>query len=91
MLTKAFENLRFRVFMLAICAVWLCAAVAIATSLLSVPAYASAGCNAGGEGATSCSAGENGCSVTCTSGYYACCNGAGSQSSCTCTKGIPPS
>jgi hypothetical protein len=31
-------------------------------------------CTSGGEGSTSCSAGSGGCSVTCGSGFAACCN-----------------
>jgi len=45
-------------------------------------------CTAGGVGSASCSlgSGTNSCSVSCQSGYYACCTGSG----CTC-KANPPS
>ncbi len=42
------------------------------------------GCVAGGPGATSCSAG--GCTVTCGSGYYPCCEGG----TCTCMEKSKP-
>lgn len=40
------------------------------------PSLEDSSCNAGGEGATSCSVGggATGCSVSCGSGYHACCN-----------------
>lgn len=34
-------------------------------------------CSSGGQGASSCSMGGGGCSVSCSSGYYACCNPGG--------------
>jgi hypothetical protein len=43
----------------------------------------SKGCGAGGEGSSSCSI--DGCSVTCSEGYYACCNH-GWPDSCKCIK-----
>ena len=46
------------------------------------------GCTSGGQGSTSCDApgsgGSDGCSVTCGSGHYACCNGSGAASACRC-------
>lgn len=43
------------------------------------PASASVplGCSAGGPGATSCSCGSGGCSVTCEAGFYASCSDTG--------------
>lgn len=50
----------------------------------------SAGCDAGGPGSTSCSVScggtNHGCSVTCASGYYACCDCGFLVSSCTCVS-----
>lgn len=47
------------------------------------------GCDSGGSGSTSCSAGGGGCSVSCGAGY-ACCNGSGATSSCTCKSTVVP-
>lgn len=48
------------------------------------------GCDSGGAGATVCSttSGNYSCSVSCSSGYYACCNNPGlmSNGSCDCIK-----
>ena len=41
-------------------------------------------CTSGGEGASQCSAGSNGCSVTCQAGHNACCNANTNQ--CCCQK-----
>lgn len=45
-----------------------------------------ASCQAGGQGATSCSltCDSGPCSVSCSSGYYACCRCSGLQAYCTC-------
>lgn len=46
-------------------------------------------CSSGGEGSSSCSMGGNGCSVSCASGFWACCNSSG----CNCiesTLGLKP-
>lgn len=45
----------------------------VASDLPEPEGGCTSGCNSGGPGATSCSAGGNGCSVSCTTGYYACC------------------
>ena len=44
-------------------------------------------CTSGGEGASSCSAGAGGCSVTCSTGYYACCSA--NTNNCRCCKVNP--
>ena len=41
-------------------------------------------CQSGGPGATACSTGSGGCSVTCSTGYYACCDQ--SSNNCRCCK-----
>jgi len=41
-------------------------------------------CSAGGPGATACGAGSGGCTVSCGSGYYACCNA--NNNNCSCAK-----
>lgn len=48
-----------------------------------------AACKSGGPGSTSCSAshGVDSCSVTCGSGYYACCNALPGAAYCRCVKG----
>lgn len=45
-----------------------------------------ANCTAGGTGSTECAVNDiySGCSVSCGSGYYACCNG--SANTCSCVK-----
>jgi len=47
------------------------------------------GCTSGGTGSTSCSVGDvwSSCSVSCGSGYYACCQG--SDNTCHCVKNTP--
>lgn len=45
------------------------------------------GCQSGGSGSESCTAPGDGCSVTCRTGYYACCNGSGATSACQCIRG----
>lgn len=47
-----------------------------------------ASCSSGGDGATQCSAsyGSNSCSISCTTGYYACCNALPGSASCRCVK-----
>lgn len=45
----------------------------VASGLPEPEGGCTSGCNSGGPGATSCSAGGNGCSVSCSTGYYACC------------------
>lgn len=47
-------------------------------------------CDSGGQGSSGCSAGGNGCSVSCAAGYYSCCIGTGSTSNCSCVKGGEP-
>lgn len=51
----------------------------------SIPEGGAGDCTAGGRGATSCSitSGDKSCSVSCGTGYYACCGASG----CECKKG----
>ncbi len=51
---------------------------------LPAPGCGGVVCTSGGEGATSCSVGGGGCSVTCGTGWYACCNG--NTNNCRCCK-----
>lgn len=51
---------------------------------LPAPGCGGAYCTSGGEGSTSCSAGAGGCSVTCSTGWYACCNA--NTNNCRCCK-----
>jgi len=62
---------------------------------------AMAPCDSGGEGATSCDTrtninvggfgGQEGCGISCTTGFYACCSDArlGHPASCTCRQEVP--
>ncbi|SMC35330.1 hypothetical protein [Moheibacter sediminis] len=52
-------------------------AVEFIISMNDLEGKISGGCSSGGEGASSCSMGGGGCSVSCGSGYFACCNPGG--------------
>jgi hypothetical protein len=53
--------------------------------LTSLAVYAQ--CQSGGPGSPSCTAPSGGCSVSCSyPDFYACCNGTGGGSSCTCVS-----
>lgn len=54
--------------------------------LIDVSSSSSGGCSSGGEGSTSCEIHDvlSGCSVSCGSGYYACCSSG--SNTCTCVK-----
>lgn len=62
---------------------------AFATAVLFAATCAAAAlaCASGGPGSESCSlTGGVGCSVTCSAGYYACCNWDGGIGSCFCAS-----
>jgi hypothetical protein len=46
-------------------------------------------CDSGGQGATSCSvsSGSRSCTITCSAGYYSCCNTTATSVSCKCIAG----
>lgn len=68
-------------------AVWFgCAGLAMASSPTESLVPLMESCDAGGPGSLSCTGAVGGCSVTCQSGYYACCNGDGANSVCYCSK-----
>lgn len=69
----------------------LCSSLFVLLAVSSItPRTRSFGCDAGGQGSSSCSASGNGCSVSCGAGYYSCCIGTGSTSNCSCIKGGEP-
>ncbi len=80
MLNRMFSTRRYRLVMLSICCAWLTLAFGAARAFA---------CWSGGPNSSSCSAAGSGCSVTCDSGYYACCDGANALSRCTCIKAPP--
>ncbi|MGB9610452.1 MAG: hypothetical protein ACPL7M_05720 [Bryobacteraceae bacterium] len=58
-----------------------------AAAPLQLEGFGGMACTSGGDGSTSCSPGGGGCSVTCGTGYYACCNADSNQ--CRCRKAEP--
>lgn len=74
----------------------LCTVAAVIVALCSFGAAAATGaesmpptCDAGGAGAVKCQAAEDGCTISCASGQYACCNGEGDGSDCVCVNVLP--